>query len=79
MTNIEKYNNFFTEVFGDEAINLGPDFNKDNVDSWDSVHQLSLITLAEDEFDLMLDPEDIMAFTSYEGGKEILRRQGVEL
>lgn len=79
MTNIEKYNSFFVEVFGDEAINLGPDFKKDNVEAWDSVHQLSLITLAEDEFDLMLDPEDIMAFTSYEGGKEILRRQGIEL
>lgn len=79
MTNIEKYNNIFTEVFGEETTALGPDFCKDKVTSWDSVHQLNLVTLAEDEFDIMMDPEDIMAFTSYEDGKKILNKQGVEI
>ena len=49
------------------------------MEAWDSVHQLNLVTLAEETFDVMLDPEDILAFTSYEAGKEILRRQEVEI
>lgn len=79
MTNLEKYNNFFTEVFGVGVDVLGADFNKENVAEWDSVHQLNLVSLAEETFDIMLDPEEIMGFTSYEKGKEIMANQGVEL
>lgn len=79
MENIEKYNNIFVEVFGVDASSLNDSFSKETVEAWDSVHQLNLVTLAEETFDLMLDPEDIMAFTSYAKGKEIVRNQGVDL
>ena len=79
MTNLEKYNNIFAEVFGVTADALGPDFGKESVDQWDSVHQLSLVSQAEDAFDIMLDPEEILGFTSYGAGLEIMRNQGVEL
>lgn len=79
MTNIEKYNSTFAEVFGVEVSTLDDNFCKETVDQWDSVHQLNLVTLAEEAFDIMLDPEDIMGFTSYGAGKEILRRQGIDM
>lgn len=79
MTNLEKYNSIFTEVFGVAPSALGDSFNKDSVEQWDSVHQLNLVSLAEEIFDVMLDPEDIMKFTSYTGGKLIIRNQGVEI
>ena len=60
MTNIEKYNEIFAEVFGVDASQLGDSYGKETVAEWDSVHQLNIITLMEDAFDLMLDPEDIM-------------------
>ncbi len=76
MENLNKYNDIFVEVFGVKPVELNADFCKENVEAWDSVHQLNL---AEETFDVMLDPEDILAFTSYEAGKEILRRQEVEI
>lgn len=79
MSNIEKYNNIFVEVFGVEPSVLNDNFSKDTVDLWDSVHQLNLVSLAEETFDIMLDPEDIMGFTSYGKGKEIVRNQDIEL
>ncbi|WP_165157654.1 acyl carrier protein [Parabacteroides sp. ZJ-118] len=79
MTNLEKYNNVFIEVFGVDASALCDDFSKETVDQWDSVHQLNLVTLAEETFDIMLDPEDIMGFTSYAEGKQILSKQDIEL
>ena len=79
MTNLEKYNAIFTEVFGTTADQLGDNFDKDSVSEWDSVHQLNIITLLEETFDLFLDPEDIMACTSYNAGKEILTKNGIEL
>lgn len=79
MTNLEKYNDIFTEVFGVDASSLNDNFSKETIDQWDSVHQLNLVSLAEEAFDIMLDPEDIMGFTSYAKGKEIIANQGVEL
>jgi acyl carrier protein len=79
MTNLEKYNAIFTEVFGATAEQLGENYSKETVSEWDSVHQLNIISLLEETFDLMLDPEDIMACTSYNAGKEILAKNEIEL
>ena len=65
MTNREKYNQAFVEVFGVEESVLNADFSKENVDAWDSVHQLNIIAILEEAFDIMLDPEDIMELSSY--------------
>ena len=79
MTNLEQYNAIFIEVFGVSTDSLGENFSKETVSEWDSVHQLNIISLLEETFDLMLDPEDIMACTSYNAGKEILAKNGIEL
>lgn len=79
MTNLEKYNAIYGEVFGATTDQLGDNFSKETVSEWDSVHQLNIISLMEETFDLMLDPEDIMACTSYTAGKDILTRNGIEL
>lgn len=79
MTNIEKYNQAFVEVFGVDESALNDSFAKDSVDGWDSVHQLNIIALLEESFDIMFDPEDIMEFTSYGKGRELLKKYEVEL
>lgn len=79
MNNLEKYNQIFVEVFGASIDHLGDNFSKETVSEWDSVHQLNIISLIEETFDLMLDPEDIMACTSYNAGKEILAKNNIEL
>lgn len=79
MSNLEKYDAIFTEVFGATADQLGDNYSKETVSEWDSVHQLNIISLLEEAFDLMLDPEDIMACTSYKAGKEILTNNGVKI
>ncbi len=79
MSNIEKLNNIFCDVFGVESSALGADFDKNSVEGWDSVHQLSLTSAVEDEFDIMLDAEDILEFTSYDNAKKILVKYEIEL
>lgn len=79
MTNIEKLNAIFTSVFACQDLDLGESFTKENVGLWDSVHQLSITTQLEDEFDIMLDVEDIIACNSYESAKEILVKYEIEL
>lgn len=73
MTNLDIYNQIFNEVFNVSESQLSDDFTKETVDNWDSMHQLGVISLIEDRFDIMMEAEDIMALTSYKAGKEILK------
>ena len=41
MTNLEKLNNIFCEVFSVEVSALGAGFDNKSVEGWDSVRQLS--------------------------------------
>ena len=79
MTNLEKLNNIFCEVFSVDAIALNDEFSSCTVEGWDSVHQLSLTSAVEDEFDIMLDAEDILEFTSYSNAKTILAKYDIKL
>ena len=74
MTNREKFNQAFIEVFGVEESAL-----TENVDSWDSVHQLNIIAILEEYFDIMLDPEDIMELTSYDKAMAVMAKYDIEL
>jgi len=79
MTNLEKLNGIFCEVFSVDASALGAGFDNKSVEGWDSVRQLSLTSSIEDSFDIMLDPEDILECTSYENAKGILAKYEIEL
>ena len=77
MTNIEKYNNVFVEnlqITEDQLMGL----TYQSVELWDSVGHMSLVAALEDEFDIMIDTDDIIDLSSYEKGKEILAKYGVE-
>lgn len=77
MTNLEKYNNVFVEnlqITEDQLVGL----TYQSVELWDSVGHMSLVAALEDEFDIMIDTDDIIDLSSYEKGKEILAKYGVE-
>lgn len=79
MSNTELYKNAFKTTFSVEEEKLDETFCKDRVDNWDSLRQVCLVSTLEDAFDIMLDPEDIIAFNSYGKGVDILRKYNIEL
>lgn len=78
-SNLEKYNQVFVETFEVEVSELNKEFSLENVDNWDSVTQLSLVSELEDAFDIMIDSEDILNFKSYVEGKNILKKYEVSI
>lgn len=78
MTNLEKYNNLFTENLqvSEDALD---GLTYQSVELWDSVGHMSLVAAIEDAFDIMMETDDIIDFSSYEKGKEILKKYGVEI
>ena len=71
MTNTEKYTNAFVEALGVVAEQVeGLEYQA--ITEWDSVGHMTLVAAIEDAFDIMMDTDDIIDFSSYEKGKEIL-------
>ena len=71
MTNTEKYTNAFVEALGVEAEQVeGLEYQA--ITEWDSVGHMTLVAAIEDAFDIMMDTDDIIDFSSYEKGKESL-------
>ena len=73
MTNVEKYNKAFTESLEIETSDLAG-LEYQSIPQWDSVGHMGLIAAIEEEFDIMMDTDDIIDFNSYEKGKEILAK-----
>lgn len=73
MTNYEKYVNAFVKTFSvtaEDAVKL----EYQGISAWDSVGHMGLIAELEDTFDIMMDTDDIIDFSSFEKGKEILSK-----
>ena len=79
MTNLEKYNRIFMQILGVKESVLNENFTFKAVEQWDSVAHLSLISELEDTFDVMFESEDILHYGSYENGKKILEKYGVQI
>jgi len=77
MSNIQKYNNVFVNVFNVNASELNENFTFKGVARWDSVAHLTLISELEDAFDVMFESEHILHYGSYLNGIEILKSYGV--
>lgn len=79
MKNIDLYNNVFVHVFSVEESSLDDNFSILNIDKWDSVAHMSLIAELEEAFDIMFDTDDIIQFSSYLLGRDLLKKYGVDL
>ena len=78
MTNKAKYDAIFIEVFEIKQSDLTDDLEYQSIPSWDSVGHMSLMAELEDEFDIMLEMDDIVDFGSYKTGIETMKKYGVE-
>ena len=74
MSNSEKYNKIFTETFeiGEDALE---GLKYQGISAWDSIGHMTLIAALENTFDIMFDTMDVIDFSSYEKGKEILAKE----
>ena len=78
MSNKDKYNEAFKEIFEIEDEQLTDDLEYQSIDTWDSVGHMSLMAALEDEFDIMLEMDDIIDFGSYATGIKTLEKYGVK-
>ena len=73
MNNLDKYDTTFVESLGVSIEDL-PTLKYQDIPSWDSIGHMGLMAALENAFEIMLDMDDILDFSSYETGKQILAK-----
>ncbi|MBK57159.1 MAG: acyl carrier protein [Flavobacteriaceae bacterium] len=75
---MQKYITAFVETFEVEESDL-IDLSYQDIPAWDSLGHMTLMAELEDVFDVELDIDDIIDFSSFEVGKNILKKYNVEV
>jgi acyl carrier protein len=80
MDNKLKYNAAFIENFDiDDSDVVLDTLEYESIAEWDSVGHMGLIAEIEEAFDIELEMDDVIDFSSYTKGKEILKKYNVEI
>nr|WP_246628063.1 acyl carrier protein [Paenibacillus oenotherae] len=60
----------------EEQVTDGLEYN--SIPEWDSISHMALIATLDDEFNIMMETEDVIDLSSFAKAKEILSKYGVQ-
>jgi len=79
MSNIEKYKEVFTNSLSLEKNKFNVNLKYNEIPEWDSIGHMSLISGLEEAFKITIETEDIVDFSSFAKGEEILKKYKVDI
>ena len=71
--NLKNYDSAFYEAFSIEQSKEIKKLKYQDIEEWDSIGHMSLISELEDEFNITIETDDIVDFSSYKKGISILK------
>ena len=77
MNNKQKYDQAFIESFSISESALDDNLIYNSIPEWDSVGHMGMIAELEDVFEIMMEMDDIIDFSSYKKGFELIAKYGV--
>ena len=78
MSNLKIYCEAFSSSLGIDQQLCNDKLEYNGVDEWDSIGHMTLIAALEEKFKISIDTDDIVDFSSYKKGREILQKYKVE-
>ena len=76
MSNDQKYKSIF-KILGINENSFNEEIKYNEIPEWDSIGHMTLMSGLEEEFSITLETDDIVDFSSYKKGKEILGKYKV--
>jgi len=76
--NEQKLRKIFAETLGIDESQVTDELTYNSIPEWDSVAHMALVAEIDDQFDTMLDTDDVLDMSSFAKAKEILAKYGVE-
>ncbi len=77
--NREKYDKVFIDCFAVGPDQLNESLMYQSVASWDSVGHMGMVAALEEAFGIMMEMDDIIDFSSYRKGMELLKKYNIDL
>jgi acyl carrier protein len=76
--NKQKYDRVFIQCFSIPENTLDDALVYNSIPEWDSIGHMTLIAGLEETFGIMMETDDIINFSSYAKGVEILKKYNIE-
>ena len=74
---LQKYNQAFVESFSLQESELGDSIAYNETAAWDSIGHMTMIAALEEAFKISIETDDVVNFSSYKKGMEILGKYGI--
>jgi acyl carrier protein len=78
MKNTEKFKKIFVESLSLDNKDFKENLKYNDVPEWDSIGHMTLMSGLEDGFKISLETDDIVDFSSYKKGMEILKKYKID-
>ena len=77
MSNLDKYKECFKEALEIDMKLINDSLKYNSVAEWDSIGHMTLMSALEEKFSISMDTDDIIDFSDFKKGIEILKKYSV--
>ena len=77
MGNKQKYQDIFIKSLSINGKKFDENIKYNEIPEWDSIGHMTLISGLEEEFDISMETDDIVDFSSFKKGIEILKKYSI--
>ena len=78
MSNKKKYRDIFIQSLSIDEKKFNEKIKYNEISEWDSIGHMTLMSGLEEKFSISMDTDDIVDFSSFKKGIEILEKYGVK-
>ena len=75
MSNKKKYKKLFVDALNVKETVINDNLKYNEIPEWDSIGHMSLMSAIEEAFNISMETDDIIDFSSYKKGMEILENK----
>jgi acyl carrier protein len=79
MSTVEKYSKIFKESLNIKDDKFSKNLKYNEIEEWDSIGHMALVAAIEEEFKITFETDDIIDFSSFQKGVDILKKYKINL
>ena len=79
MNNLDKYKKAFSDSLSINEKKLEKNLKFNEIPEWDSIGHMTLISSLEETFKISMETDDVIDFSSFTKGKDILKKYKIDL
>tara|TARA_Y100000816_G_C26016106_1_gene531415 strand:- start:332 stop:571 length:240 start_codon:yes stop_codon:yes gene_type:complete len=79
MNNLETYKKVFLDSLNIQNDQFNENLKYNEIPEWDSIGHMTLISGLEENFNISIDTDDIVDFSSFQKGKQILKKYKIDI